>query len=707
MPQQHKSDQHKHDQPAPEEQELTPQERREQARLEAQQRKISEVVSQDSALFKLLGASLAPYKKYLAIALGLMLVTSALNAVPPYLLQQAIDGPISEGDYGALWRITALYGFTAVGLYGFTFAFTYFLQQAGQRALADLRRRLIKHTLHQDHGFLGGTSTGELVARLTNDIDQLNAVLSQSIVIVLVQGVTLIVIVVVMFAVNWRLALLSLCVLPIVFFVTRYFRKRIRRSSSGERTAQAKISSFLNEHLHGMTVVQLFNREDESEDEFETYNRTYREALIELRWHSAVFLSVQEVLAAVGLGLILYGGGQGVLAGWATLGTLVAFVQYTERAFQPVLQLSQQYNAIQIALGAAERIYELLTRESEVSSPKDPVRAKQVKGEIEYQDVHFWYLPDEPVLRGVSLKIPTGQTVALVGATGAGKSSMVALLARQYDPRRGKILLDGIDLREYDLEDLRRNVAVVPQDPICMEGTIRHNISLYNHELSDEEIKAAAEFSNAARFIEELPGTYDFKVLPGGENLSQGQRQLLSLARALALCPDGVLILDEATSSIDTATEALLQEALERVLATRTSVVIAHRLSTVRNADRIIVMDQGQIVEDGSHSELLKRDGFYARLHRHQLLAEAERAAAAEEAQSNNDSANNDSDETAASATDNMAAQPSAHDEDGDTADDKAADDKAAGDKTVNGKQNGKQNGKEDTANRAVTSRRR
>ncbi len=631
MPQPHEADQPKNETQT-EEQDLSPEERREQARLAAQRRKLSEVASQDSALFRLLGTSLAPYKKYLLIALGLMVVTSALNAVPPYLLQQAIDGPIAAGNYGALWRITALYGFTAIGLY----AFTYFVQQAGQRALADLRRRLFRHTLHQDHGFLTGTSTGELVARLTNDIDQLNAVLSQSIVIILVEGVTLIVIVTVMFVVNWRLAFLSLSVLPVVFFVTRYFRHRIRRSSSGERTAQAKISSFLNEHLHGMTVVQLFNREDESEDEFETYNRNYREALIELRWHSAVFLAVQEVLAAIGLGLILYGGGQGVLAGWATFGTLVAFVQYTERAFRPVLRLSQEYNAIQIALGAAERIHELLTREPTVTSPEDPVRIDHVEGEIEYQDVHFWYLPDEPVLRGVSLKIPKGQTVALVGATGAGKSSMVALLARQYDPTRGRILLDGVDLREYDLKELRRNVAVVPQDPICMEGTIRHNISLYRTDISDEEIRAAAEFSNAARFIEELPGAYDFKVLPGGENLSQGQRQLLSLARALALCPDGVLILDEATSSIDTATEALLQEALERVLASRTSVVIAHRLSTVRNADRIIVMDKGRIVEDGSHAELLKRDGFYARLHRHQLMAEAERVAALGEAQPDN-----------------------------------------------------------------------
>jgi len=579
---------------------------------------------QDMALFHLLGTALAPYKGWMAMALVLMIIVAALNVVPPILLQQAIDGPIARGETGPLWWLTALYGVTAVAIFTLTFAFKYFLQQAAQRALADLRSRLFNHMLAQDHTFLSKTPTGEMVARLTSDIDTLNAVMSNSVVVILVEGVTLIAVVSMMFIVNWRLALLSLAVLPVVTLVTIYFRKRIRRSSMGERAALARVSAYINEHLHGMTVVQLFGRQEESEEEFEIFNANYREALIVLRRNSAIFLSVQEILAAVALGLILYGGGQGVLAGWATLGVLVLFVQYTERAFQPVLRLSQQYNAIQIALGAAERIYDMLNSTSDVQSPAEPKPMPPVRGEFHLEDVHFHYVEDEPVLRGVTLHIPPGQSVAIVGATGAGKSSLVSLLARQYDPTAGRVLLDGVDLRELDLNDLRRAVAVVPQDPVCLSGTIRHNIRLYQDDISDEAVRKAAEFTNAAQFIEELPGQYDFTVLPGGTNLSQGQRQLLALARALCLSPDGVLVLDEATSSIDTATEALIQDALERILRTRTSVVIAHRLSTIRGADRIIVMDQGKIVEEGDHESLLELGGYYAQLHQHQTTSEVE-----------------------------------------------------------------------------------
>ncbi|MBV9790736.1 MAG: ABC transporter ATP-binding protein [Chloroflexi bacterium] len=579
----------------------------------------SPALNQDAALFGLMVTTMRPHWKPLLLALLMLLATAAFNVVPPYLLQRAIDGPIAQRDKAALIPLAVMYGGAAIGAFVLQYIQTFFLQQAGQRGLADLRTRLFDHILRQSQDFFGRIPTGDLVTRLTSDIDALNQLLSSSVVIILTESVTLIAIVGVMFAVNWRLALLALAVLPVLMLVTRYFRRRIRGSSTGERTALARISGFLNEQLHGMTLVQLFGRQPASVDEFDGYNMGYRQALLVLRRNSAVFLAVQEVLAAFGTAAVLYGGGRGVLAGWATLGTLVAFVQYTERAFQPVLRLSEEYNSVQIGLGAAERVQRMLQTAPSVLTPHKPVELPRVRGAIEMRNVSFAYIADEPVLRDLSLTIPAGQNIAIVGATGAGKSSMVGLLARLYDPQQGQVLLDGIDIKRMKLEALRRSVAVVPQDPVCLAGTIATNIRLYRQDISDADIRRAAEISNAARFIEQLPDTYEYKVLPGGTNLSIGQRQLLALARAIALSPEGVLVLDEATSSIDTATEALIQEALHRILHTRTSVVIAHRLSTIRDADRIIVMHRGKIVEDGTHSELLRHGGYYARLHQHQL----------------------------------------------------------------------------------------
>ncbi len=578
-------------------------------------------IQQDRALVELMASTVRPHWRPLALALLLLLLTAGMNAVPPYILQLAIDGPVTQRNASGLWPLALLYGATALGMFLLNYAYTYFLQQAGQRALADLRERMFSHMLRQGQEFYGRYPTGDLVTRLTSDIDTLNALLSSSAVTILTESMTLIIIVVVMLAANWRLALLAMAILPILALVTRYFRSRIRASSTGERSALARISGYLAEQINGLSVVQLFGRQAESAGEYDRFNYNYRAALLKLRRESALFLAVQEILAAVGMGIVLYGGGNGVLAGWATLGTLVAFVQYAERAFQPVLRLGEQYNAVQIAFGAAERVKRMLDSVPSVAEPNKALPLPQpIRGQIELNNIVFSYVPGEPVLRGISLSIPAGQTVAVVGATGAGKSSLVSLLARFYDPDSGEILLDGIDIRRFKLSDLRHTVAVVPQDPVCLGGSIAHNIRLFREDISDEQIRYAAELANAAGFIEQLPGGYEYRLLPGGTNLSVGQRQLLALARALALSPEGVLVLDEATSSIDTATEALIQEALARILRMRTSVVIAHRLSTIRDADRIIVMHHGRIVEDGTHETLLAHGEYYTRLHQHQSV---------------------------------------------------------------------------------------
>lgn len=586
--------------------------------------------NQDAALLWLMVTTMRPYWRPLLAALLMLLAMAGLSVVPPYLLQRAIDGPIATGDTSGLWPLAWLYGGAVVLTFVLQYGQTYYIQLAGQRGLADLRSRLFDQILKQDMSFFGKHPVGDLVVRITGDIDSLNALLSSSVVTIITESATLVAVVIVMFTVNWRLALLALAVLPILFFVTRYFRRRIRASSSVERSTLARISGFLNEQFNGMLLVQLFGRQQQSNDDYGEYNKNYRAALIKLRRESAIFLAVLEVLAAFGLALLLFGGGNGVLAGWATLGTLVAFVQYSDRAFQPILRLSEQYNNVQIALAAAERVSRLLNSQPEIVDLPEPRELAPLKGRIELHDVHFAYVEDEPVLRGLSLTIPSGQNVAVVGATGAGKSSLASLLARFYEPQRGEVLLDGVPINTLRQDDLRRAVVVVPQEPVCISGTISENIRLYRKDVSDEEVRRAASLANADRFIERLPDGYDYEVQAGGANLSLGQRQLLALARALALCPDGVLILDEATSSIDTATEALIQEALDRILHSRTSIVIAHRLSTVRNADRIIVMHQGQIVEDGTHEQLLTQGGYYARLHSHHsnqsLLLDAQEA---------------------------------------------------------------------------------
>jgi ATP-binding cassette subfamily B protein len=581
----------------------------------------------------LVGRFLIPYWWLLAIVLILILGVTLLSLVPPLLIKFAVDGPIlaaSRGTLNADEAITALlpFGLGYFGVIALTFVlrlgYTYLLQTAGQSALLDLRQTLFEHILKQDMRFFNTTPVGQIVSRLSNDIEALTELLSTSIVTVLTSGVTLVGIVVVMVSLEWRMALLSLATMPVMLVATVYFRRKIRAASNSYHKLVGELLAYINEQISGMLIVQLFGRQADSREEFRALNQRYRDMHLLIRDQYTAYASVLQLLTAFGLAIVLYGGGSGVLAGWVTLGMLISFIQYTQRSFEPVLNLAEQIAQIQTALAASERIARMLEVEPVIREAPRAQPVQVFRGSVTFEQVQFSYEAGNPVLQEVNLHIPAGQSVAIVGPTGAGKSSMVGLLSRFYDVDQGRILIDGLDIRDLALHDLRQHITVVPQTPYCFNGTVADNLRLFDPSISRERMIEAARMARAAPFIERLPGGYDYLLLPGAGNLSHGQRQLLALARALLHNPHGILVLDEATSNIDTETEALIQEGLKHILRNRTSIVIAHRLSTIREVDRILVLQRGRVVEDGKHEQLLARNGLYARLHRRQFLHGAE-----------------------------------------------------------------------------------
>jgi ATP-binding cassette, subfamily B, multidrug efflux pump len=569
----------------------------------------------DRYLAWMLAQFILPFWKQMVLIFLMLALVTALTLLPPFLIQQAVDGPISTGDVSGLIPLGVIYILTIPIIFALRYGHTIMLQTVGQDALLNLRQRLFEHTLKQDMRFFNKTPVGQIVSRLTSDIEALTELLSTSIVMVASNLITLAGLIIVMFLLNWRLALISLLVLPIMTVMTVYFRVLIRRTSAELHSIVANYLAFVNEQFGGMLIVQLFGRQNVSRAEFNELNEAYRSIHMEVRDQFTFFSSALQLLTTLGLAIVLYGGGSGVLAGWASLGTLIAFIQYSRRSFEPILQLSEQFSQIQTALSAGERIARMLQLEPDIQEPAKP---QQVSGEgksFSFESVSFGYDPENMVLSDINLDVPAGQRVAIVGATGAGKTSLAGLLARFYDVTDGRVAINGVDVREMRFTELRRNVMVVPQNPYCFHGTVADNLRLFDETITDAQMVEAARTACAAPFIEKLPGNYNFKLLPGGGNLSQGQRQLLALTRALIHNPDSILVLDEATSNIDTETEVLIQKGLDRVLADRTSLIIAHRLSTVRDADRILVMKQGQIIEDGNHDTLLELDGMYARLY--------------------------------------------------------------------------------------------
>lgn len=574
----------------------------------------------DGRLVRRLATYVIPYWGRLSVAIVLLIGAILSDLVPPLLIQQAIDGPISAGAIDGVWPYFVAFLGALLTNFLFRYSHSYFINSVGQQVMKDLRVAIFRHIQYMSLSFFNRNPVGRLITRITNDVDALNEFLTQGVVMIVADLLTLIGIIVVMFVLNWRLALISLATLPVLMLIVSIYQRFMRAAYRLVRQRLARINAFLSEQISGVLVTQLFNGEARSRAAFARLSDDYMQANIRSVLIFAIFIPSVNLLAAIGTAALLWGGGNGVLAGWASLGMLVAFIQYLERAFQPIRNLAERYTVLQSAMASAERIFAVLDTQAEVRDPVQPrTLPTPVRGEIELRNVVFGYNPQEPVLRGISLHIPAGQSVAIVGATGAGKSSLVGLLARFYDVQQGSITLDGIDIRDLPQAELRRHVAAVPQDPVCFSGTIASNIRLHNNAISDDQVRAAAELVGAHRFIERLPGGYHHEVRERGANLSIGQRQLLAFARAIAFNPEVLLILDEATSSVDTETEALIQEALARLMRGRTSIIIAHRLSTIRHVDRIIVLHKGRVVEDGTHDELLARHGYYYRLYQLQF----------------------------------------------------------------------------------------
>ena len=571
---------------------------------------------------------LRPYRPAVLAAFVLIVAMAGLDLVGPYLTKVAIDRYIVPRHAAGLVHVAALYAAVLVAAFAVRFGQIYIMQMTGQRIMQDMRRQLFGHLQALHIAYFDRNPVGRLMTRVTTDVDAVNELFTSGVVTVFGDLFTLFGIMGVMLTLNWRLALVTFSVIPFFFLVTNWFRSGARRSFREVRKAVARINAFLQENLTGMSVVQLFRREERNVSAFARINRDHAEANLRTIFYYAVFYPAIELLAAVAIALILLYGGSRVLVNALTLGALVAFIQYSERFWRPISDLSEKFNILQAAMAASERIFVLLDTAPQVVAPPTPLAPAAVRGRVGFEKVSFAYHDENWVLRDIDFAVEPGRSVALVGATGAGKTSIISLLARFYDVQQGRVTLDGVDVRELDPHRLRSSLALVLQDVHLFSGTIASNLRL-GSPISDEQIERAARAVHVHGFIEALPKGYDTEVQERGATLSVGQKQLLSFARALAHDPR-VLVLDEATSSVDTETEALIQDALRVLLRGRTAIVIAHRLSTIQNVDEILVMHKGRIRERGSHQELLLQRGLYWRLYQLQYKDQELRAGGGE-----------------------------------------------------------------------------
>lgn len=570
-------------------------------------------------LLRVLGQA-KPYKLIFTTATILAIVLAPVAILSPYLIQQTVDNYILTFDPVGLNKMLILL-VSVLFLNGILrYSFIYSTSWLGQSVVRDLRVRVFKHLTGLRLKYFDKTAIGTSTTRTINDIETINTVFSQGVITIIADILSLFAVLGIMFYTSWKLTLICITTFPFLILSTYIFKEKVKVAYQKVRTQISKMNAFLQERITGMRIVQIFNAEEKELQKFKTINDDYTKANLDSILYYAIFFPVIEILSAISLGLLVWWGARGVIEGEVTLGALIAFPIYLNMLFRPMRMLADKFNTLQMGLVASERVFNVLDNQEHIEDEGD-VKPEKLKGSIEFKDVHFEYNEGEPILKGLNFKIKPYETLAIVGSTGSGKSTIINILNRFYEIKSGQILVDDIDIKSYDLKMYRQRLAMVLQDVFLFSGSVHDNITLRDESISREVVVQAAKMIGADEFIQKLPGAYDYQVMERGATLSMGQRQLISFVRALVFNPD-ILILDEATSSIDPETEGIIQHAIEKLIDKRTSIIIAHRLSTIKHADQIMVLDKGKIMEIGRHEELLQNEnGHYKELYEMQFLA--------------------------------------------------------------------------------------
>ncbi len=571
----------------------------------------------DTQVLKQLYTFVKPYKSRFYFLVFLTVALAILAPTRPYFIQVAIDDYVTVGDTAGLLRIIYLLVGLMILQAVVQWAHTYYSGWIGQVIIRDIRVKLYKHLLKLRLKFFDNTPIGRLVTRNISDIETLADVFSEGLAAIIGDLLQLVTILGVMFYIDWKLTLVSLCTLPLMVISTYVFKEKIKVTFNDVRNAVSNLNSFLQEHITGMNIIQIFNREDREFQKFQEINKEHARAHIRSVLYYSIYFPVAEIIQAIGIGLVVWYGAVGVLGMDLQIGVLISFILYLQLFFRPIRMIADRFNTLQMGVVSSSRIFKLLDSKDHIDNEGE-FAPERVKGHIEFDQVSFAYVDEDYVLNDISFEVKPGETVALVGATGAGKSSVINLISRFYEINKGSITIDGHDIKDFELGILRKHIGVVLQDVFLFSNTIYYNITLGNPDITREQVMYAADLVGAKRFIERLPGGLDYNVMERGATLSVGQRQLISFVRAMVYSPE-IIILDEATSSVDTETEELVQEAIDKMMKGRTSIVIAHRLSTIQKADKIIVLNKGEIVESGSHDYLLDLGGYYTQLHQMQL----------------------------------------------------------------------------------------